>query len=108
MDDTTVQGSKASKGMVRGVARVITNPANMDSLQEGEILVTYMTDPDYVPLMRRAGGIVTEIGGRLCHAAIVARELGVPAVVKLEGAMLLLNGKDITVNGDTGEVTIHG
>ena len=105
--DTTLQGSKASKGTVRGVANVIHRPEDVEKFQEGQILVTHMTNPDFVPIMRMAGAVVTEIGGRLCHAAIVSRELGVPAVVNLKGA-LTLDGCDITVIGDTGEVIVHG
>ena len=112
MDTTTLKGSKASKGRtgeaVRGKAVVINNPKDMDKFQEGDILVTHMTAPDFVPMMSKAAAVVTEIGGRLCHAAIVSRELGIPAVVMVKDARELLNGKDVTVNGTTAEVIIHG
>ena len=110
--DTVLTGSKASKGRtgesVRGRAVVVNDPKDMDKFQEGDILVTYMTDPDFVPMMSKAGAVVTEIGGRLCHAAIVSRELGIPAVVIVKDARSLLNGKDVTVNGTTAEVVVHG
>jgi pyruvate,water dikinase len=106
--DTEIVGAKASKGTYTGKAQVIRNVADLDKFVEGNVLVTRMTDPDFVPMMKMAGAIVTEIGGRLCHAAIVARELGVPAVVKVDGAMDLLNGKQVTVDGDTGKVVVHG
>ena len=61
--------------------RVIDSPENAGDFEEGDVLVTQMTDPDWMPIMRRAAGIITETGGRTCHAAIVSRELGVPAVV---------------------------
>ena len=110
--DTVLTGSKASKGRtgesVRGKAVVINNPKDMGKFKEGDILVTHMTDPDFVPMMSKAAAVVTEIGGRLCHAAIVSRELGIPAVVMVEDARKLLNGKDVTVNGTTAEVIVHG
>ena len=109
--DTVLTGSKASKGKgesVRGKAVAINNPKDLGNFKEGDILVTYMTDPDYVPMMSKAAAVVTEIGGRLCHAAIVSRELGIPAVVMVEDARKLLNGKDVTVNGTTAEVIVHG
>ena len=61
--------------------RLVAELADATSLQDGEILVTHMTAPDWVPLMRRAAGIVTDSGGMTCHAAIVSRELGIPCVV---------------------------
>ena len=105
--DAVVSGAKASKGIVRGKAVVLNSPKDVSRLSEGDILVTTMTNPDFVPVMRKAAAIVTVIGGRLCHAAIVARELGIPAVVKVDSA-LSLDGKDITVNGDEGTVIVHG
>jgi len=74
-----------------------------------------MTDPEAVPVMRISAAIITLIGGRTCHAAIVAREMTKPAIVALETALNAhsmtiegLDGLDVSVNGDTGEVTIHG
>ena len=60
---------------------MITDIAQMDRVKEGDVLVTDMTDPDWEPVMKRAAAIVTNRGGRTCHAAIIARELGIPAVV---------------------------
>ncbi len=80
----------------------------MESLVPGEILVTEKTDPDWEPIMKRAAAIVTNRGGRTCHAAIVSRELGVPAIVGCTNATdSLSNGQDVTVccaEGDTGVV----
>ena len=80
----------------------------MDKIQEGDILVTDMTDPDWEPVMKRAGAIVTNRGGRTCHAAIIARELGIPAVVGCGKATSSLSeGLSVTVScaeGDTGRV----
>jgi pyruvate,water dikinase len=78
----------------------------MDKVQDGDVLVSDMTDPDWEPVMKRAAAIVTNRGGRTCHAAIIARELGVPAIVGCGNATeLLTDGQEVTVScaeGDTG------
>lgn len=89
-----------------GVARVIDSIEQMDQVQKGDVLITDMTDPDWEPVMKRASAIVTNRGGRTCHAAIIARELGIPAVVGCGDATeSLKTGEPITVScaeGDTG------
>ncbi len=89
-----------------GVARVVRNLSEMSQFQAGDVLVADMTDPDWEPIMKRAAAIVTNRGGRTCHAAIIARELGVPAVVGTGDAMQLIqDGSEVTVScaeGDTG------
>ena len=89
-----------------GVAKVLGSVAEMDKIQPGDVLVTDMTDPDWEPIMKKASAIVTNRGGRTCHAAIIARELGIPAVVGCGNATdLITNGDRITVScaeGDTG------
>ena len=89
-----------------GVVRVVDSLADIGSVQNGDVLVTDMTDPDWEPVMKRAAAIVTNRGGRTCHAAIIARELGVPAVVGCNDATdRLTNGSSVTVScaeGDTG------
>jgi len=91
-----------------GRARVIRSPAQMALVQPGEVLVADMTDPDWEPVMKRAAAIVTNRGGRTCHAAIIARELGIPAVVGCGKATeALRDGQEVTVScaeGDTGYV----
>jgi pyruvate,water dikinase len=91
-----------------GPVRLIKNAAEMDRVKPGDVLVTDMTDPDWEPVMKRAAAIVTNRGGRTCHAAIIARELGIPAVVGCGDATdLLKDGKPVTVScaeGDTGFV----
>jgi pyruvate,water dikinase len=91
-----------------GPARVITNVRDMARVQSGDVLVADMTDPDWEPVMKRSAAIVTNRGGRTCHAAIIARELGIPAVVGCGDATALIReGQDITVScaeGDTGYV----
>lgn len=91
-----------------GVVRVILDPADMDRVQPGDILVADMTDPNWEPVMKRASAIVTNRGGRTCHAAIIARELGVPAVVGCSNATeVLTDGMMVTVScaeGDEGKI----
>ena len=89
-----------------GRARVVRDARSMAQVQPGEVLVADMTDPDWEPVMKRAAAIVTNRGGRTCHAAIIARELGVPAVVGCGNATTMIrDGQDVTVScaeGDTG------
>jgi pyruvate,water dikinase len=93
-------GSKIGAGKVR----VIKDIHDMARFQEGEVLVTEMTDPDWVPIMKKAAAIVTNSGGRTCHAAIVSRELGTPAVVgTVSGTAVLKDGMDVTVSCAEGE-----
>jgi len=101
-----VQGLAASAGRASGVVRVLQTPDQGDRLQAGEVLVAPMTSPDWVPTMRRAAAIVTDGGGMTCHAAIVSRELGVPAVVGARNATTVLrDGELVTVDGAQGTVT---
>ena len=97
-------GSKIGQGRVR----VIADVAEIARVQDGDVLVTDMTDPNWEPVMKRASAIVTNRGGRTCHAAIIARELGVPAVVGCEDAThRLTEGEEVTVScaeGDTGYI----
>ena len=103
-----VEGRSIGNKIGAGKIRVIEQVSAMDDLQAGEILVTDMTDPDWEPVMKRAAGIVTNRGGRTCHAAIIARELGVPAIVGSVDGTERLNGvEEATVvcsEGDTGVV----
>ncbi|NQZ82783.1 MAG: phosphoenolpyruvate synthase [Colwellia sp.] len=89
-----------------GEAKVLSSIAEMDKIQPGDVLVTDMTDPDWEPIMKRASAIVTNRGGRTCHAAIIAREMGIPAVVGCgDATKKIANGDPITVScaeGDTG------
>jgi pyruvate,water dikinase len=101
-----VTGLGASPGIAAGVVRVLGSASEEGAMQNGEILVTRMTSPDWVPIMRRAGAIVTETGGMTSHAAIVARELGVPCIVGAHDATrILATGTMVTVDGSAGSVT---
>lgn len=98
-------GSPASPGIGHGKVVIIKDASEIDKIKKGDVLVAPMTDPDYVPAMKRAAAIVTELGGRTSHAAIVSRELNIPAVVGTENAIEVLRNIDtITVNGSSGEV----
>jgi pyruvate,water dikinase len=105
-DGALLKGLGASPGIVSGAARVIQKLDGLDKVAEGDIIVTEMTTPDMVPAMKRAAGIVTDEGGMTSHAAIVSRELGVPAVVGTgNGSELLGDGQLVTIDGDKGTVT---
>lgn len=106
--DPIVEGRAIGQKIGQGPARVIMSIDQIDEVQEGDVLVTDMTDPDWEPIMKRASAIVTNRGGRTCHAAIIAREMGIPAVVGCGNATKLIkNGDPITVScaeGDTGYI----
>lgn len=103
-----VEGRAIGQKIGAGKARVIRSLADMNKVQAGDVLVADMTDPDWEPVMKRAAAIVTNRGGRTCHAAIIARELGVPAVVGCGNALdAIPDGMEVTVScaeGDTGSI----
>jgi pyruvate,water dikinase len=100
-----LRGLPASPGIVEGRARVLLLESQMDELQPGEILVVHTTDVGWTPLFLVAAGVVTELGGPLSHAAVVAREFGVPSVVNVAGATRTIRGGDVLrVDGDRGIV----
>jgi len=106
--EVLVEGRAIGQKIGAGAARVLTTVDQMHEFHEGEVLVADMTDPDWEPIMKRAAAIVTNRGGRTCHAAIIARELGIPAVVGTGSATKSLqDGHEVTVScaeGDTGLV----
>lgn len=105
--DNTLHGFAGSPGVAEGVARVIMQPSELDELQEGEILVAPVTSPSWTPVFARIRGAVSDIGGIMCHAAIVSREYGLPAVVGTGNATSAIKtGQRIRVDGDNGTVTI--
>jgi pyruvate,water dikinase len=100
-----LKGDPASPGMASGPVTKLTSPKELNKIKTGDVLVAEMTNPDYVPAMRKAVAIVTERGGRTSHAAIVSRELGIPCVVGAKGARKVLkDGLVVTVNGTNGEI----
>ena len=106
--EVIVEGRSIGGRIGKGTAKVIMSIDDMDHIKPGDVLVTDMTDPDWEPIMKRASAIVTNRGGRTCHAAIIARELGVPAVVGCNNATdVIKDGMEVTVScaeGDTGNV----
>ena len=104
-DAVLVSGLAASPGTASGTVRVLRSPAEGDRLRAGDVLVAPMTSPDWVPTLRRAAALVTDGGGMTCHAAIVSRELGLPAVVGARTATTTLrDGEVVTVDGSRGTV----
>ena len=103
-----VQGRAIGQKIGQGKVRIVQSAAEMDRVQPGDVLVTDMTDPNWEPVMKRASAIVTNRGGRTCHAAIIARELGIPAVVGCGDATeRLVEDDEVTVScaeGDTGNI----
>ena len=103
-----VVGNSVGRSIASGVARVVASAADISQVQQGDIIVTDMTDPDWVPAMKRAAGIITNRGGRTCHAAIVSRELGIPAIVGAANATAVIkSGAQITIDcsqSDAGRV----
>lgn len=103
------KGLPASPGRISGKAHVILDPSMIDTFKEGEILVTEMTAPDWVPAMKKAKAIITDAGGMTCHASIVSRELGIPCIVGtksrgMQGTVAIANGAEITVDATNGIV----
>ncbi|MFD1260099.1 phosphoenolpyruvate synthase [Entomomonas asaccharolytica] len=103
-----VEGRSIGQRIGSGPVKIIHSVAEMDKVQAGDVLVSDMTDPDWEPVMKRASAIVTNRGGRTCHAAIIARELGIPAVVGCgDATKVLKDGQEVTVScaeGDTGVI----
>lgn len=100
-------GSRGKNPIVRGKVKVVLHPSEMDKVKEGDILVATMTTPEYVPAMRKALAILTDEGGVTCHAAIVSRELGLPAIIAIGNAtQVLKDGDMVEVDADNGVVKI--
>lgn len=104
-EEDILHGLGASPGVVSGIVSKVNSAAELDKVKQGDILVTRMTDPNMVPAMKRAAGIVTDEGGMTAHAAIVSRELGIPCIVGTGKATSVLNdGDEITLDATNGVV----
>jgi len=102
--DVLAKGRSVGEKIGQGPARIIRSAIDLEQLQQGDVLVTEMTDPDWEPVMKRAAAVVTDRGGRTCHAAIVSRELGIPAIVGTHtGTSAIKSGDEITVSCAEGE-----
>ncbi|MCX6785316.1 MAG: phosphoenolpyruvate synthase [Candidatus Komeilibacteria bacterium] len=100
-----LEGAAVGKKIGQGKVKVIEDVSKLNLFKDGEVLVAEMTDPDWEPIMKHASAIITDAGGRTCHAAIVSRELGIPCVVGTGKATeVLTNGQMVTVSGTEGEV----
>lgn len=106
-DADELKGQIACRGLVRGIARVISDPQDDRGFQDGDILVTSMTRPEFVPIMKRAGAVITNEGGITCHAAIVSRELKKPCIIGTKIATQVLKDGDLVeVDADNGVVRV--
>ena len=104
-ENLILSGISASPGIGSGTVKIVHGLEDLQKIQEGDVLVAKMTNPDYVPSMKKASAIVTDEGGSSCHAAIVSREMGIPAIVGTkEATQKLHEGQQITVNGAEGKV----
>ena len=104
-DRDVIQGSVASPGKVRGVAKIVENESQLSKVEKGDILITYMTKPSFLPAMERAAAIVTNEGGVTCHAAIVSREMKKPCVIGIKVAtQVFKDGDMVEVDADKGVV----
>lgn len=105
-DRASLSGTPSSPGVARGRLRIVDSPNDFFRFAAGEVLVCRATSPAWPPVLARAGAVVTAHGGVLSHAAIVARELCIPAVTDVTSAMSLPNGTLVTVDGTAGIVTV--
>ena len=102
-----LKGNAGSSGVVEGTVKVVEGVKDISKFNEGDVLVTHMTEPSMVIMMNKAGAIVTDVGGITCHAAIVSRELAIPCVAATKtGTKDLKNGMKVRVDGDKGEVIL--
>ncbi len=107
MTTRTYSGDVVSKGSgnVRGTARILMRPSDADLVQPGDVAICVMTTPDWLPMFERAGAIITESGGRSCHAAIVARTYGLPCIVGVRDIMEnVKDGSEVLVDVERGVV----
>jgi phosphohistidine swiveling domain-containing protein len=107
-EQRVIEGIGVCAGSATGTARVVTDPTEPGDLRPGDILIAPITDPAWTPLFLAVAGVVVDVGAQQSHAAIVARELGIPAVVSATGASSTIpDGALVTVDGSTGRVTVH-
>jgi pyruvate,water dikinase len=103
-ESAILSGEPLSYGKIKARARIIKDFNDSSRLKKGEILVTHHTDPGWTPLFIVASGVIIEVGGVICHAAMVARELGIPAVVIRGATALIPEGKVVELDADEGTV----
>ena len=99
----SISGQIGSRGVVEGIVRIVFDPEKAEHFTEGDILVTGMTRPEFVPLMGRASAIITDEGGVTCHAAIISREMRMPCIIGTKiGTMVLRDGERVRVDAENG------
>ncbi|PIR97395.1 MAG: hypothetical protein COT91_01640 [Candidatus Doudnabacteria bacterium CG10_big_fil_rev_8_21_14_0_10_41_10] len=104
-ENSSGKGLCASPGKAKGKVRIVPRPEDNNKVKEGDIMITYSTTTDYLPAMKRAGAIVTEVGGQTCHAAVVSREFGIPCLVAVTDAMKKYKDGDVVeVDAERGFV----
>jgi len=104
-EDKILRGNSAFKGKARGRVKIVNTMQEMAKMHEGNILVSHMTNPSIVPAMKKAAGIITDLGGITCHAAIVARELGKPCIIGTKIAtQIFKDGEEVEMDADKGEI----
>ena len=103
----TLTGNPTSRGLHRGVVRVVKTIGDFPKVIDDCVLVIPYSDVSWTPLFTRAGALVAEAGGMLSHSSIVARELGIPAIVSVDNATRLKDDTEVTVDGFTGKITLH-
>jgi pyruvate,water dikinase len=102
-----LKGVATSSGTYHGRSRIVRETADFVSVCDGDVLVIPFADISWTPILVKAGAIVSESGGMLSHCSIIARELGIPALVSVDNACALLGGRDVTVDGSNGILTVH-
>ena len=101
------KGLPVSSGIYEGNVKVLRSNADFDKVCEGDIIVVYASSPAWTVPLLKAGALIAEVGGILCHTAIIAREIGVPGIVNIENITNILeDGDRITVNGEAGEINV--
>jgi len=103
----TFSGLAASSGKYKGTVKVLHSTNDFEKVESGNIIIVYASNPKWTVPLLKAGALVAEVGGILCHTAIVAREIGVPAVVDVENITSLLKDGDVVeINGEAGEISV--
>jgi len=100
-------GTGTSSGSYSGKTRVVQRRDDFDSVRKGDVLLIPFSDVSWTPILAKAGAIVSETGGMLSHCSIIAREMGIPALVSVENACSIGNGLNVTADGSNGILTIH-
>jgi len=103
----TIKGLAVSNGYYEGIVKILNSPEDFGKVNYGDVIVVYCSSPAWTVPLLKAGALIAEVGGLLCHTAIIAREIGVPAIVNVDNiTKLLKDGDKISVNGEEGEINV--